>query len=118
MRKTPALCLLLLAGCASAQTEPARPGPVITRIPLAAEVNDTVHAVKVQPARVTVVGACHTGDRMPTARNGPLDRPSATIPTAPALGSLPYIPNACPVTVGPLAKPSVPVVYPKEEPRQ
>lgn len=114
MRRTPALCLLLLAGCASAQGEPAQPRPVITRISSAAQVIDTLYAVKMQPGRVAVLGACHTGDRMPTARSGRLDQPRATIPTAPALGSLPYIPNACPVTAGPLARKSVTVVYPRK----
>lgn len=112
MKKTSALGLLLLAGCASAQAEPAQPRPVITRISSAAQEHDPVYVVKVQPARFAVAGACHTGDRMPTARGGPLDRPRATIPTAPTLGSLPYIPNACPVTAGPLARRSVPAAYP------
>jgi hypothetical protein len=117
MRRTFALALLLLAGCASTQPEPPQRRPVITRLPAAEQSDDTTYVSKVEQVSIEVTtGFCQTGDRMPTARNGALDQPGASIPTAPALGALPYIPNACPVTAGPLARRSVVVTYPKERP--
>jgi hypothetical protein len=115
MRKTSALWLLLLAGCAAAQAEAARqPRPVIRHLSTPAEVNDTISIVKVPRASFRIAnGPCRTSDPMPTGRFRPLDQPRAAMPTAPLLGPLPYIPNACPVTVGPLAGKSVPAAYPR-----
>lgn len=121
MRNTSAVVLLLLAGCATAprqasmEPEPQRhvirlaPGIASLTIP------DSVQRVTVKPARITIVnGACQTNDPMPTGQFGPSTLPpSQAMPNAQTLRPLAYIPNACPVTAGPLAKQSVPAVFPR-----
>jgi hypothetical protein len=140
MQRSKYLCLLLLAGCASASVTPeSQPQPqsrqdVIRRAPGIASVTipDSVQRVKAQPARFRIVSAaCQTNDPMPNASPGstlvppgqPRITPGApnnvpgTMPNAPMLQSIPYIPNACPVTAGPLANQSLPAVLQREEKR-
>lgn len=123
MRRSFVLVLPLLAGCAAAQAETAQPPasesrPVITRIGTsegrepAGVKTPSVVAVQVP---VSVAEACQTGDRMPVAR---LDADEAApMPSAQPARALPYIPNACPVTVAPAQKPAVPAVHPRGEKR-
>lgn len=136
MRHTSAVALLLLAGCAATprQTSPeplSEPEPQRHDIRLAPgiaslTIPDSAQWVTVKPARITIVnGACQTNDPMPTRHYGPSTLPpSLPMPNMPTLTSPAYIPNACPVTAGPLAKQSVPAVYsrspkmiPQAEPR-
>ena len=126
MRTTSAFCLLLLAGCAAAQprqTPQPQTGPRQPVIRLApgiasATIPDSAKWVQVIPARIQVVtGACQTNDPMPTALYDPntlppsLAMPNGQTPYPPA-----YIPNACPVTVGPLAQQSRPASFTKVYP--
>jgi hypothetical protein len=114
MRISFVLVLPLLAGCASAQAETAQPSApasqpgIITRIGTSEGTVPAGEKIRAVPATVTVAGACQTGDRMPVAR---LDADeTAPMPTTQPGRALPYIPNACPVTVTPAQKPAVPAV--------
>jgi hypothetical protein len=120
MRETSAFFLLLLAGCAAAQ--PPEPRPLSIRLaPGIASVTipDSAQWVPVQSARLKIVnGACQPNDPMPTGHFGrvmlppSLPMPNASTPHPPA-----YIPNACPVTAGPLANRNVPAANPRGEKR-
>lgn len=113
MRTTLPLWPVLVAGCASARPQPV-PVPVAAATDVVATLVDSTRA-----ARVTVTGAaCETNDPMAvrtplasgtTRRNAP-----GSIPTATSPRSLPYIPNACPVTAGPLSTRAVPAVVNRE----
>lgn len=119
MRHTSAVALLLLAGCAAAPRQ-AAPEPQRHDVRLAPgiaslTIPDGARWVTVKPARITIVnGACQTNDPMPTRHYGPSQLPpSLAIPNAQTQRPLAYIPNACPVTAGPLATQSVPAVFPR-----
>jgi hypothetical protein len=114
MRKTSAFSLLLLAGCASGHPQEQqridiRQAPEV----VSATVPDSVAWVQVQGARMRLATLpCETNDPMPTGNFRSFMVPrSMPMPNSPALRSLPYIPNACPVTVGPLASKPVPTVH-------
>ena len=118
MRRSFVLALPLLAGCASARAETAQSSapatqPLITRIGTSYGTEPAVE--KIRAVTVTVAAACPTGDRMPVAR---LDADEAApMPSAQPTRALPYIPNACPVTVAPAQKPAVPAVHPRGQER-
>jgi hypothetical protein len=122
MRKPASLCLLLLTGCASAGTPEPEPTPrssVIRLAPGIASITipDSAKWVPVQGARFRIVnGPCDTGDPMPVAKAGEFSVTPA-MPNAPTLQPIPYIPNACPVTAGPLASQSMPAVLQRGEKR-
>ena len=100
MRIASASCLVLLAGCATAQAEPPRqqPAPVIRHI----ATSEGALTARAAAKKATVANeACQTNDPMPVA--GRSSGVPAPMPGAPVLGAVPYIPNACPVTV-PLAR--------------
>lgn len=114
MRKRSAFCLLLLAGCASGHPQEqqrleSRPALEI----VSSTVPDSVAWVQVPGARMKLASMpCETNDPMPTGNFGKFMVPrSMPMPNSPALRPLPYIPNACPVTVGPLASKSVPTLH-------
>jgi hypothetical protein len=117
MHRSFVLVLPLLAGCASARAENAQPSapatqPIITRIGTSEGTEPAGVKIRAVPVPVTVAEACQTGDRMPVAR---LDADEAApMPSAQPPRALPYIPNACPVTVAPAQQPPVPVVHPRE----
>lgn len=126
MRKTSAFIVLLLAGCATAPQPQSQPQPqpqpraearqpVIRLAPGIASVTipDSARWVTVQPARMKIVnGACETNDPMPTGLyGGSILPPSLPMPNAQTTRPLAYIPNACPVTAGPLAQQSLPATY-------
>ncbi|HEX6036511.1 hypothetical protein [Longimicrobium sp.] len=116
MRKALPICLLVAAGCASAGA-PEPQGFSIRRLSSSTPV---ITADRVKHRLVQVSTACETNDRM--AVGAPVARASGTPPTTQAprrpgvmpnagtSGSLSYIPNACPVTAGPLANRSTPAV--------
>jgi hypothetical protein len=112
MRTALSLGLAVLAGCASAQPRDAREFS-IRRVPVAgvSAPTDDGRSVEKQAVRVVVANtACETNDPMavPMTRASTAERPAGGMSTASGLRSLPYIPNACPVTAGPLANRSVP----------
>lgn len=129
MRHTSAVALLLLAGCGTAprqaSPEPQRhdshPAPRIASL----TVTDSAKRATIRGTRIEIVNACQTNDPMPTRHYGPSTLPpSLAIPNAQTLRPPAYIPNACPVTAGPLATQSVPAVnsrrpkvIPQAEPR-
>jgi hypothetical protein len=132
MRHTSAVALLLLAGCATAprqaSMEPEPQRHVIRPAPGTASltVTDSAKRATIRQTRIEIVnGACQTNDPMPTGHYGPSMLPSSlAIPNAQTLRPPAYIPNACPVTAGPLATQSVPAVnsrspkvIPQAEPR-
>lgn len=116
MRKVLPICLVVLAGCASAQP----PAFSIRRVQSATPV---IHADRVAYRIEKVSTACRTND--PMAVGAPLTRSRSARPQmAPSPGAmpngaprraLPYIPNACPVTAGPLAQRHVPAVLQRGE---
>ena len=132
LRNTSAVVLLLLAGCATAprqgspeplsESEPQRHDIRLAPGIASLTITDSTQWATVKPARLRIVsGACQTNDPMPTAHYGPSAQPpSRTMPNAQTLRPPAYIPNACPVTAGPLATQSVPAGYsrsPKVMPR-
>lgn len=118
MRTMFPICLAILAGCASAQ-----PRAIFTRVPPtdASVIHaDSAKRITARPSRVTST-ACETNDpmavRVPfpppgSTRLTPTPKPGSVsaMPNAPTPRPLPYIPNACPVTAGPLVQTNVPAV--------
>lgn len=121
MRTTSAFIVLLLAGCATAphqaslepepQRDDIRPAPGIASL----TVTDSAQWLTVKSARLRIAnGMCQTNDPMPTRHYGPSRLPpSLPIPNAPTPRPPAYIPNACPVTAGPLANQSFPAGNPR-----
>lgn len=114
MRTTLSICLAVAAaGCASTRSpEPRASSVQAGDVPV-------LLADSVKHTRIEVMNtACETHD--PMAVRLPLSVPGEVAPkNAPAPGAmpngatphpLPYIPNACPVTAGPLAERNVPAV--------
>lgn len=119
MRTSPALCLLLLAGCAAGAREPL-PKPGVLRAPTILHVNGTFEPVSFKldsGFRLTrrPSAPCETNDRMPTGTFAPHQvAPMLRAATPKQPGPMP---NLCPVTRQANKSRPVPIHAPRGEKR-